>query len=300
MAPHGIYPILYAFYAEDGTLNRDAMHAQVNACIDAGAHGIAVLGLITEVAALSVVERETIIEWAAEDIAGRVPLAVTIAGDTPEAQLSLSKRAVDVGANWLILQPPKASQPSGRELMRFFGRVMDGVEVPVGIQNFPEVLGVGLTPPEVGELHRMHPNFTVMKGESPVFQIRQYIEASDGGIHILNGRGGIELVDNLRAGCAGIIPAPDCADVQIAMYNAYAQGDHARAERLYELTLPYVIFVMQSVDFALTYGKQLTARRLGITGPAHPRHQQIAADAFGEERLHHHARFMRAFGHWQE
>ena len=153
MAPHGIYPILYAFYAEDGTLNRDAMHAQVNACIDAGAHGIAVLGLITEVAALSVVERETIIEWAAEDIAGRVPLAVTIAGDTPEAQLSLSKRAVDVGANWLILQPPKASQPSGRELMRFFARVMDGVEVPVGIQNFPEVLGVGLTPPEVGELH---------------------------------------------------------------------------------------------------------------------------------------------------
>ena len=90
--PKGIYPILYAFY------DREAMRRQVHACIDAGAHGIAVLGLITEVGRLDVAERETVIAWAAEDIADRVPLAVTIAGETPEAQSRLARTAASLGA----------------------------------------------------------------------------------------------------------------------------------------------------------------------------------------------------------
>ena len=298
--PSGIYPIVYAFYGQNGQLDRDAMRTQVNACIDAGAHGIALLGLITEVAELTPAERMQVVEWAAEDTAGRIPIAATIAGETSADQLSAARQAVELGADWLILQPPKASQPAGSELMRFFGAVMDGTSVPVGIQNFPEVLGVGLTPPEVGELHRQHANFTVMKGEGPVFQIRQYLDASDGGIHIFNGRGGIELPDNLRAGCAGIIPAPDCADVQIAMFNAFVSGDLERLEHLYALTLPYVIFVMQSVDFALTYGKRLTAIRLGLDETAHPRNQLVPLDDFGVERLTYHARFMGPFGSWDE
>lgn len=180
--------------------------------------------------------------------------------------------------------------------MRFFGSVMDAVSVPVGIQNFPEVLGIGLSPAGVGDLHRQHPNFTVMKGEGPVFQIRRFMDASHGNIAIFNGRGGIELPDNLRAGCAGIIPAPDCADWQIQMFNAFAQGDSAALDALYTRTLPYVIFVMQSVDFALTYGKRLTAERMNIAGDHRPRNAQIEADAFGLERLAAHAAFMGKFG----
>lgn len=299
-APAGIYPILYAFFKENGELDREAMRRQVEACIDAGAHGIAVLGLITEVTALSEVERLRIIEWAAEDIRARVPLAATIAGESAEAQIALAREAERAGASWLILQPPKHTRPDGPDLMRFFGAVMDSVGIPVGIQNFPEVLGVGLTPREVGELHRQHANFTVMKGEGPVYQIRQYLEASGGGIHIFNGRGGIELPDNLRAGCAGIIPAPDCADVQIQMFEAFVRGDTERMDGLYALTLPYVTFVMQSVGFALTYGKRLTARRLELHEDVRVRLKEVDADAFGLERLAAHAAFLGPFGTWFE
>lgn len=296
--PHGIYPILYAFYGKDGRLDRAAMRRQVECCLDVGAHGIAVLGLITEVLRLSVAERVQVIEWAAEDIAGGVPLAVTVAGETVEAQTELSRQAEALGASWLILQPPHESKPDEKELMRFFGRIMDSTSLPVGVQNFPEVLGVGLTPSAVGELHRQHPNFTVMKGEGPVYQIRQYMDAADGGIGIFNGRGGIELPDNLRAGCAGIIPAPDCADLQIAMYDAFVAGDLERLDKLYTTSLPYVIFVMQSVEFALTYGKRLTAQRMQINGEHGPRTPVVHADSFGLERLANHAAFMGPFGEW--
>ena len=295
---HGIYPILYAFYDGNGRLDRAAMRRQVRCCIDAGAHGIAVLGLITEVGRLSVDERIAVVEWAAEDIDQQVPLAVTIAGETPAEQIGLAQKAAEYGADWLILQPPQRSKPEEKALLRFFGEVMDSTALPVGIQNFPEVLGVGLTPHGVGELHRQHPNFTVMKGEGPVYQIRQYMDAADGGVSIFNGRGGIELPDNLRAGCAGIIPAPDCADVQIAMYDRFVAGDLAQVDRLYAATLPYVTFVMQSVEFALSYGKRLTAERMAIPGEHGPRSPVVTPDAFGLERLGAHASFLRRFGEW--
>jgi 2-keto-3-deoxy-L-arabinonate dehydratase len=298
--PSGIYPMLYAFYSADGALDRDAMRRQTECCIDAGAHGIAVLGLMTEVAQLSVAERLQLIEWTAEDINGRVPLSTTIAGETAAEQLQLARQAEALGSNWLVLQPPKSHKPNEAELMRFFGTVMDGVGIPTGIQNFPEVLGVGLTPKGVGELHRQHDNFTVMKGEGPVYQIRQYMDASNGGIHIFNGRGGIELPDNLYAGCAGIIPAPDCVDVQVEMFNAFVRGDIDRVDQLYALTLPYVIFVMQSVDFALTYGKRLTARRIGLNDNISVRNRQINDDEFGLARLDKHANFLGPFGSWAE
>lgn len=291
--PTGLYPILYAYFDENNKLRRDAISRQVQCCIDSGADGIAVLGLITETGQLSVAERENVIAWTAEAIDGRVPLAATITGDTAQAQTALGRMAVSSGASWLILQPPQDHKPSEQQLMRFFGEVMDSVDVPVGIQNFPEVLGVGLSADAVGELHRQHPNFTVMKGEGPVYQIRQYMDASDGGIGIFNGRGGLELPDNLRAGCAGIIPAPDVADIQAKMFKAFKSDDHETLDRLYRDTLPYVVFVMQSIYFALVYGKRLTAQRMGIDGDVMPRSVDAPLDDFGLERLAAHS---AAFG----
>lgn len=78
--PKGIYPILYAFFDQRGALDRRAWRAEIEAVIAAGAPGIAILGLITEVAALEPSERRALVEWAAEDVAGRVPILATVAG----------------------------------------------------------------------------------------------------------------------------------------------------------------------------------------------------------------------------
>ncbi|MCB9969478.1 MAG: hypothetical protein H6852_17810 [Geminicoccaceae bacterium] len=44
----GVYPILYSFFGADGRLDHEAMQLQVDRCIAAGVHGIAVLGNVTE------------------------------------------------------------------------------------------------------------------------------------------------------------------------------------------------------------------------------------------------------------
>jgi 4-hydroxy-tetrahydrodipicolinate synthase len=278
--PGGLYPILYAFYDDSGALDRKAWRTQIDAVIGAGAPGIAILGLITEVSALTPQERQTLIDWAIEEINGRVPLLATIAGRDATETTMLARNAERAGATALILQPPLGAKPGEDDLSDFFSTVMSAVTIPVGIQNAPEYLGVGLSAKAVAHLADRHDHFRLMKGEGPVSIVKPYIDALSTRIAIFNGRGGLELPDNLRAGCKGLVPAPDCADVQIAIHYAFLAGDEARMDALYTQILPYIVFAMQSLDVAIAYGKRMFAERAGIDNACACRVTAKASDPF--------------------
>lgn len=261
----GIYPILYAFFDAAGRLDREAMRRQAEACVAGGAHGVAALGLATEVGKLSPAERRQVLEWVVEDVGGRVPVAITVFGETPEVQAEFVRAAAGLGVSWVVLQPPPTRPISEAELVRFFGRVMDASPVPVAVQNAPQYIGVGLSDAGLLDLRRQHANFVLLKGEASALEIARTIEGLRGEVAVFNGRAGLELPDCLRAGCAGMIPAPECFDVQVRIYEAVRRGDGEEAERLYAGILPLIVFAMQSVDQFLCYGKRVTARRLGLT-----------------------------------
>jgi 4-hydroxy-tetrahydrodipicolinate synthase len=276
----GIYPILYAFFDASGRLDRAAMRRQVEACLAHGAHGIAALGLATEMGKLSEREKRDVIDWLAEDAQGRVPIAVTISGGAVAEQVALARHAQGAGASWVILQPPPVRGLPEAEYIRFFSAVMERIELPVAIQNAPEYIGIGLSPAGLATLARRQPNFRLLKGEAPATTIRRVIEETEGRLAVFNGRAGLELPDCLRAGCVGMIPAPECFDVQVRVFEAMRAGNEDEAERLYREILPLIVFLMQSVETFLCYGKRLTARRLGL-GPVHDRTPALPPTEFG-------------------
>lgn len=292
MAFHGIYPMLYAFFDASGRLDRGAMRAQVELCIASGVHGIAALGLGTEVGKLSPEERRSVLEWAAEDVAGRLPLAITAFGATPKEQSAFVQAAAERGAHWAILQPPRIEGLSEAELVSFFGQIADASSLPIAIQNAPEYIGVGLTDCGLDLLSRQHPNVRLVKAEGPALAVRGLIELTAGRMIVFNGRGGLELTDNLRAGCAGMVPSVETCHVQSRIFELMRTGhaaEEAEAERLYAAILPLIVFLMQSIDRLLCYGKRLTARRIGMRD-VHDRQPALAPTPFGLDSLERHAR----------
>ena len=263
----GIYPMLYAFFDEEGRPDRAAIRRQIDACVAAGVHGIAVLGLGTEVNKLVLRERRLLLDWSAEDVGGRLPLAVTVAEPSVAGQIGFVRAAATAGADWVILQPPPVRNAPEDEYLRFFGAVADRSEVPVAIQNAPEYIGIGLSHRGLKTLCRNHPNVVAVKAESAALDVARLIEETHGSLRVLNGRGGLELTDNLRAGCAGMIPGAESADLQAEIHDLVRSGrqeDEERAERMYRELLPLLVFLMQSLDTLLCYGKRLAARRLGL------------------------------------
>jgi 4-hydroxy-tetrahydrodipicolinate synthase len=292
----GIWPILYAFFNGAGSLDRALMRRQAEICVRGRAHGMAVLGLATEVAKLTPVERRSVVEWAAEDLRGRLPLAVTIFGATQEEQSEAVAHAAAHGAVLAILQPPREPSLGEAGLIDFFARVMDRAPIAMGIQNAPEYLGIGLSPDGIAELSCRCANFRVLKGEGPAVLLARVVQAAEGRLAVFNGRGGLELPDNLRAGCAGLIPAPDCFEAQVDIYAAMRRGDEEEAERLYREILPAIVFVMQSIEHLICYGKRLVAARMGVER-VYDRAPALPPTPFGEAAV---ARFAARLGAYRD
>ena len=294
----GIYPILYAFFGVDGRLDEAAMRKQVRCCLAGGAHGIAVLGLAAEVNKLSPAEKRNVVRWSAEEIGGRVPLAVTVAEATAEEAAAFVVEAAGMGAAWCILQPPPVRGLPEGEYVAWYGRVADLVArrsaVPLGIQNAAAYIGVGLSPGGVAALARNHGNVTIIKAEDSAVEVRRLIEVTEGKLAVFNGRAGLELVDCLRAGCAGMIPAPECADVQARVFDLFSAGEEAAAEAEYQRVLPLIAFAMQGVAMFLCYGKRVTAWRMRLP-EVMERPPALAPTGFGLECAR---RFAEALGEY--
>ena len=261
---HGIHAVVYALFDERGNLDRHAMCKQVEVCLAAGIHGIAVLGLATEVTKLAECEKLSLMEWVAEANDGRVPLAMTISGSSVGEQQRQVRHAEQCGADWLILQPPAAGHYSASEYLDFHCTVAQTTDLPVAIQNAPAFLGRGLTIEDIVVLRDRCPNFQLIKAEASAVETAALIEQTVHSLPVFNGRAGLELVDNLDMGCSGLILAPDCIDYAVQAYNLYRKGHVDGSNAVYRKIAPAIIFEMQGIEFLMCYGKRLFGERAGF------------------------------------
>jgi 4-hydroxy-tetrahydrodipicolinate synthase len=245
---------------------------------------------------LEAAERRLVMEWAAEDLRGRLPLAITVFGATPEEQIAFVRAAAVRGADWVILQPPQTGEPIGEDqLIDFFGAIADASPLPVAIQNAPQYIGVGLSSAGLDRLSRDHPNVRLLKAEGSAVETQALIELTRGRMAVFQGRGGMEFIDVMRAGCVGMIPSVESCHVQARIFELMRTGrveDEAEAERLYAELAPLIMFLMQSVDQFLCYGKRLTAGRLGIA-EVHDRAPAQIPTPFGLACLARHAKVLQ-------
>jgi 2-keto-3-deoxy-L-arabinonate dehydratase len=260
----GVHCVLYALFDRQECIDLGQMREQVEIVLQGGVAGIMVLGLATEVSKLTVVERVQLMRTTGAKLAGRLPFSVTINGSSVAEQSEQVRIAADCGADWLILQPPSVGTYPASEYIDFFGRVADVARKPVAIQNAPAYFGRGLTAEELHVLLTRHPAVKIVKGEGPAVDIEQMIRTVGPGIAVFNGRGGLEMIDSLRAGCAGTILAPDLVDRAVQTCAAFRSGHEELAEQLYQDSLPAIVFLTQSLENLIVYGKRLFARRAGL------------------------------------
>lgn len=276
----GVYPILYAFFDRQGRIDDGLMRLQVDRCIEAGAHGIAVLGLVTEVHKLDLDERRHMVEVVGRAIGGRVPYAVTVGEPSVHGQIEFARMAQAHGASWVILQPPAVKGLAEVEYTRFLGQVADALDLPVAVQNNPINMDVSLSNASLLRLCDEHANVTMLKGEGPAIAVAELIAASRGRYAVFAGHGGKEYISNFLSGCVGLIPAPDCLDHQLHLHRLLADRQLDQAEALHARLLPLVLFMTNSVPNLLCYGKRLFAERIGVR-EVHARAPEMQPTEFG-------------------
>ena len=110
----------------------------------------------------------------------------------------------------------------------------------------------------------MFENFRAIKGEASSVIIKEEIKQYPKDLIVFNGRGGQEILDNLIVGCKGIVPCLDFSDKLINIYKNFKLHNLNKAEKQYKELLPSIVFVMQSIQTLICYGKRICAYRMGI------------------------------------
>ena len=261
----GIFTIIYCFFNKNNTLDKKLILEEIELIKKIGSNGIASLGLATEVNKLSFNEKKFIIELVAENCVGSIPIAVTIQGSSFHEYIKLIDVAKNNQADWIILQPLIKKNTTDKDCYNFFKKLIPYVgDTIVGIQNAKEYLGVGLKSKDIIKLYKTYDNFRAIKGESSAALIQSEISKYPKDLRVFNGRGGQEIIDNFIVGCRGIVPALENADNFIKIYKYIQNKKFDNAHKEYMKILPSIVFIMQSINSLVCYGKRICAYRMGV------------------------------------
>ncbi len=256
----------YCFFNQNNAIDGYIMRDQIQLIKNIGSHGVACLGLATEVNKLSFSEKKKLIEIVADNSGDTLPIVVTISGKNINEYKKLIEVAEYYDPKWIIFQPLLKKNTTDRDCYYFFNEIIPKVnnKTLVGIQNAKEYIGVGLNANHILKLYKKYKNFRAIKGEASAIIIQEEIKKYPKNLQVFNGRGGQEIIDNFLAGCSGIVPSLEGSDTFLKIYELIQQKKILEAKKLYKKILPSIVFSMQSINSLVCYGKRICAYRMGV------------------------------------
>jgi len=262
----GIIPMTYCFFNKNNSIDIHAMRDQISLIKKLGSHGIACLGLATEVNKLNFSEKKRIIELVANISNNNLPILITISGKNLREYKKLIEVAQFYDASWIVFQPLIKKNTTDKDCFNFFNKIITFVDnkTLVGIQNAKEYIGLGLDSSQILKLYKKYDNFRAIKGEASATLIQKEIIKYPKNLKVFNGRGGQEIIDNFLGGCSGIIPSLEGTDIFLKIYKLIQQKKINEAKKLYKIILPSIVFSMQSINSLVCYGKRICAYRMGM------------------------------------
>lgn len=150
--PPGVYTALVTPLTEQGDVDYSAFRALVDWQRQHGVAGVVVCGTTGEGTSLSVEERERAIATVREYADGLKVIAGTGCANLPET-IRLSRFAQQQGCDAILVIPPfyyKGVSDEG--LVAYYMRLLEAVEMPTLLYNYPELAGVDITPAVVESL----------------------------------------------------------------------------------------------------------------------------------------------------
>ncbi len=148
----GVFPAVTTQFAADESLDLEATCRHVNALIEAGVHGLVMLGSVGENIALEAAEKRAVLKASLETVAGRVPLLSGVAECSTAAACRYAADAEALGVDGLMVLPAMVYKSDAGETMNHFRRVARASGLPVMCYNNPLSYGVDITPQMFVEL----------------------------------------------------------------------------------------------------------------------------------------------------
>jgi dihydrodipicolinate synthase/N-acetylneuraminate lyase len=218
-----------------------SLRREVEFCIEAGAHGVVCPVNASEFWTLSDEERQTVMRIVVEEVQGRVPVVLGVAGASDPHAVLFARYAQEIGADAVIAMPPYVRLVSEEDTFEYFRALSAAVTLPIFIQNHDAPAGMRLTPETCARLVRELPHVDWIKEETfpPGHAITAELRLCGPKLKgVMGGVAGRYIMDEYRRGVCGTMPACEMTDVAVQVWNALDAGKEREARDLFNRLLP--------------------------------------------------------------
>ena len=235
-AIRGVLPVFQTPYHADYTIDFTTLEREIQWLYDQGADGI-VMGMVSETLRLSGEERKALAAAACRFGGERGVVIVSAGAESTHTAVDYARHAESVGADGVMVIPPISVAVGEDELYQYYAAIIEAIKIPVVVQDASGYVGRPMSIAMQAALYNHYGAQVLFKPEaSPIGpRLSALRDATGGKAPVLEGTGGIALVDSYRRGIIGTMPGADLIDVLVALWRALEAGDEAR---VYQLSLP--------------------------------------------------------------
>jgi dihydrodipicolinate synthase/N-acetylneuraminate lyase len=235
----GVIPALTTKFTREDQLDLPLFQKNLDAQLTAGVNGVILGGTLGEASVLSVEEKETLVKFAVEKCAGKVPVILNIAEGSTKEALQQAAYAKAWGAEGLMMLPPMRYKSDHRETVTYFKTVADATDLPVMIYNNPVDYKIEVTLDMFAELIECKNIQAVKESTRDVTNVTRMINRFGNRIKILCGVDTLAM-EELCLGADGWVAGLVCAfpGETVAIYNLVKAGKIAEAAKIYRWFMP--------------------------------------------------------------
>lgn len=161
----GVYPAAVTHFNDDESLNLEATMTHVDQMIEAGIHGIIMLGTVGENCSLSYDEKIQVLKTTASHVDGRIPVLTGVAECTTALACRFAADAQAAGVDGMMVLPAMVYKSDPRETISHFRSVAASSDLPIMCYNNPVSYGVDITPEMFADMAD-EPKFVAIKESS--------------------------------------------------------------------------------------------------------------------------------------
>lgn len=136
----GVLAALWLPTDEDGQLKKEALKRHLDWLKTTGVHGVLALGTTAEFVRFSIKTKVSLLAEIAE-LAAPLPMLTNITSIRFDEAVELGNAAKKLGSPGVSIMPPYFFPLTQDDILAFFLKVADSVDLPFYLYNFPEITG---------------------------------------------------------------------------------------------------------------------------------------------------------------
>ena len=133
--------------------------------IEEGVNALVIAGTTGEGSTLTDEEHRSVLKFAVDKIAGRVPVIAGTGSNDIKYAIEITKYACEIGADAMLVVTPYYNKATQNGLIQSFTAIADASTKPIILYNVPSRTGCNITPETCAVLAK-HPNIVAIKEAS--------------------------------------------------------------------------------------------------------------------------------------